>query len=95
MCTVGDGMKRDGDVWKPDQCTVCECKARHSWIYLSKICHFIEGILQSCSERDLDFRLIKYGVPLKKDAKKHQHKMVQKSSGISILIVPLMHCSFT
>ncbi|MCP9265997.1 hypothetical protein DINM_021442 [Dirofilaria immitis] len=28
MCNTGDNMKRDGDVWKPDQCTTCECKAQ-------------------------------------------------------------------
>uniref|UniRef100_A0A1I8EEH8 Ig-like domain-containing protein n=1 Tax=Wuchereria bancrofti TaxID=6293 RepID=A0A1I8EEH8_WUCBA len=29
-CNASDGIKRNGDVWKPDQCTTCECKVRHS-----------------------------------------------------------------
>uniref|UniRef100_A0A1I7VVU9 Peroxidasin n=1 Tax=Loa loa TaxID=7209 RepID=A0A1I7VVU9_LOALO len=53
MCNVDDGMKRDGDVWKPDQCTTCECKACYSWIYLLKICHFTGRFLKFCSEYDL------------------------------------------
>ncbi|KAM3726272.1 Peroxidasin [Dirofilaria immitis] len=38
MCNTGDNMKRDGDVWKPDQCTTCECKIDQIWCSVEKGC---------------------------------------------------------
>ncbi|KAL3982171.1 hypothetical protein ACH3XW_46105 [Acanthocheilonema viteae] len=37
-CNTDDEMKRDGDVWKPDQCTTCECKIDQIWCSVEKDC---------------------------------------------------------
>ncbi|CAG9541076.1 unnamed protein product [Cercopithifilaria johnstoni] len=37
-CNIDDGMRRDGDIWKPDQCTTCECKIDQIWCSVEKGC---------------------------------------------------------
>lgn len=48
-CNADDGMKRNGDIWKLDKCTTCECKASYLWIYyFPKICYFIGEFPKFC-----------------------------------------------
>ncbi|VDM15323.1 unnamed protein product, partial [Wuchereria bancrofti] len=37
-CNASDGIKRNGDVWKPDQCTTCECKIDQIWCSVEEDC---------------------------------------------------------
>uniref|UniRef100_A0A915Q5C4 Ig-like domain-containing protein n=1 Tax=Setaria digitata TaxID=48799 RepID=A0A915Q5C4_9BILA len=38
MCMVGDKMKKNGDVWKLDECTACECKVGQIWCSVEEGC---------------------------------------------------------